>query len=162
MSQMQTADIESGVRDLLRTGLGPGIDVQTLGINDINDDGQLVSTPPCVRTKYVGCRYAPLHDNTHTSYDAFPTLHIWCADEDLHSAEAQREASKRVLDLVKPILAGARIPLSDDGTTSMPILLVEDGIFMQDFLGSVYILTIQVPGIAQYPGTFAGTPGSED
>jgi hypothetical protein len=162
MSQMQSADIESGVIDLLRTGLGQTIQVESLGINDINDDGQLIATPPCVRTKYVGCRYPMMHDNTATSYDAAPVLHIWCADEDLTSAEAQREASKRVLDLVKPVLAGARIPLSDDGTTTEPIILIEDGIFMQDFLGSVYVLTIQVPGIAQYPGTYAGVSGSED
>ncbi len=161
-SQMLSADIESSVQNLLKAGLGANVNVDSLGEKDINQEGQLIFRPPCVRTRYIGGRYTRLHDNTHCNYDYAPMVEIWCVDEDLRSSLAQREASKRLLDLVKPIVAGARIVLSDDGKNSEPIILLGDAPLLQDIVGMVYILTIEVPGIAQFPGTFAGVIGSED
>jgi len=159
---MLSADIESSVKNLLSAALGSGIDVASLGLKDINEEGQLIFRPPCVRTRYVGGDYTRLHDNTHCNYDYAPMVEIWCVEEDLRSAEDQREASKRLLDRVKPIVAGARIVLSDDGKNSEPIILRKDFPFPQDIVGMVYILVVEVPGIAQFPGLFAGVPGSED
>lgn len=163
-SQMLTADMETAVANLIKAGLGggSGVDVDSIGERDINEEGQLVFRPPCVRTRYAGGNYGPPKENTHTVYDYAPQIEIFCVDEDLRSSQAQREASKRLLDRVKPILAGARIVLSDDGKNSEPIILRKDFPLPQDIVGMVYILVVEVPGIAQFPGTFAGVSGSED
>ena len=154
-SQMLSSDIERGVQQFLRQQMQdlPEGAVDSLGEKDISEGDQLVFQTPCVRTRYLGVDYVPMRDNTALAYQAPHLVEIWCADEDMRSKEAEREATKRLLDRVTPIICGARIPLSDDpGVTSDPILLRRVYSLIQDIVGSVYILVIEVNGVAQFPG----------
>jgi hypothetical protein len=144
--------IERAVKDLLREQLDADIGVESLGIRDFNDDEQLILKTPAVRTRYGGKKFRKMHDNTAQNYDVLPVVEVWCADEDLSSKEAQREISKGLSDQVESVLAGARVPLGEAGEMSEPIELLDLQPFPQDILGMVYILTVGVPGIAQYPG----------
>jgi hypothetical protein len=165
-SMVLPGDVEQSLLAALTAGLAEpasnfpaGIAVGAIGDRDINDDDQLVLQMPCARQRYVGTAYKDSGDNQWLTYDTSHMFEIWCAAEDLTSKEAQRTATTAVLAVVIPLVAGARLRLSD-GSVTEPVALKNVGKLPDDIVGSIYILTIEICGIAQFPGTLAA--GNED
>ena len=148
-------DAEDGVTALLQ-GLqmddGTPVNIGSIGQPELDDSDQLVFDPPMSRTLYVGSpRYRSDENQALVYPDVMHIVEVWCSAQDLHSKEDQRRATIHLLGRVMPILAGARVSLSDGGH-SEPILIL--GVFasVDAAHGKVYILSVGVPGIAQFPG----------
>lgn len=152
MSQFLPADAEDAINALLATQIA-GLNVGSIGEKDINADGQLVFQTPAARTRYPGSQYA-MTENQAQVYNCEHAIEIWCAASNLRSKAAQREDTKALVAKVLPVLAGARLALSDGGK-SEPVRIVGIEGVEQDIVGMVYVLTVSVPGIAQFPGTNA-------
>ena len=152
-TQFLSLDVEAALQTLLTAQL-PGVNVDSIGEKDLNDDDQLVFDPPCVRTRHGGTDYKSV-ESQELTYNAAHIMEVWCCAEDLRSKEAQRAATEALLATVLAIVAGARLLLSDGTHKSEPIRLVGVTDVYQETVGSCYILAIAVPGIAQFPGTNA-------
>jgi hypothetical protein len=157
-SEVLPGDVEQALLAALESNL-PGINVGAISDKDINDDDQLVLYMPCARQRYVGTEYRNQADNQWLTYDTCHNFEIWCGAEDLTSKEAQRTATLAILTLVLPLVAGARLPLPD-GSVTEPVALKTIGKLQDDILGTIFILSVEVSGIAQFPGTLAA--GNED
>jgi hypothetical protein len=157
-SMVLPGDVEQALVAALAAGL-TGIYVGAIGSSDINDNDELVLEMPCTRTRYAGTQYKNQGDNQWLTYDVAHIFEIWCAAEDLTSKEAQRTATLTVVGQVLPLIAGARLVLADTSVTE-PVELKSVGKLPDDIVGQIYIVTIEVDAIAQFPGTLAS--GNED
>ncbi len=162
-SMFLPGDVETAVQALLTAGL-PSVSVGSIGALDTDENGELVFDPPCARTFYANSHYVANGDSQALTYDdTSHQIDIWCAAENLTSLEAQRTDSLTLVGQVLPVLAGARISLAD-GSLSEPVRLMSITGALQGRSGApvrtVYIIAIEVPGIAQFPGTYAA--GNED
>jgi hypothetical protein len=156
-------DAEQALLAALTAGL-TGINVGAIGESDINDNDELVLQMPCARQRYASTEYRNQGDNQWLTYDVSHIFEIWCAAENLTSKEAQRTATLAVVALVLPLVAGARLTLPD-GSVTEPVALKGIGKLPDDIVGQIYICTVEVCAIAQFPGTLAAgtpTPGNED
>jgi hypothetical protein len=153
-------DVEQSLLAALTNGLtAPKINVGAISDKDINDDDQLVLQMPCARQRYVGAMYKGGGDNQWLTYDVSHMFEIWCAAENLTSKEAQRTATLAVVGQVLALVAGARLVLTDTSVTE-PVVIKNIGKLPDDIVGEIYIVTVEVCGIAQFPGTLAA--GNED
>ena len=157
-SMVLPGDVEQALLNALSNGL-TNINVGAIGDKDINDDDQLVLEMPCARQRYVSTEYKNQGDNQWLTYDTSHIFEIWCAAEDLTSKAAQRTATLSIIALVLPLIAGARLTLADTSVTE-PVVLQGINKLPDDIVGQIYIVTIEVCGIAQFPGTLAA--GNED
>ncbi len=162
-SMFLPGDVETAVQALLKAAL-PSVSVGSIGDLDTDENGELVFDPPCARTFYATSHYVANGDSQALTYDdAGHQIDVWCAAENLTSLEAQRTDSLALVGQVLPVLAGARLRLPDS-SLSEPVRLVSITGALQGKMGApvrtVYVIAIQVPGIAQFPGTYAA--GSED
>lgn len=157
-SMVLPGDVEQSLLAALTAGL-PAINVGAISDKDIGDDDELVLEMPCARQRYVGADYKDAADNQFLTYDVTHTFEIWCAGEDLVSKEAQRTATLAIVGQVLPLIVGARLALSD-GSVTEPVIVKTIGKLQDDIVGTLYIITIEIPAIAQFPGTLAS--GSED
>jgi hypothetical protein len=154
--------LPGAVEQTLVSALTSGLEntfVSPIGEEDINDDDQLVLQMPCARPRYAGSQYKNQGDNQWVTYDVSHFFEIWCGAEDLSGKEAQRAATLAVVALVLPLIAGARLRLPDTSVTE-PVALKSIGKLPDDIVGQIYIVTIEVCAIAQFPGTLAA--GNED
>jgi len=148
-------DVETALSDLLKAQL-TGIETSPIGEADIDDDDQLVLKMPCARPRYAASSYAESNDLTQTTYNAEHAYEIWCADENLTSKEAQRQAAKAIVRQVLPVLAGARLTMPDNSASkTAPIRLLGIDSIVGDVLGMIYVVRVSVPGIAQFSGVNA-------
>jgi hypothetical protein len=136
-----------------------GVDVQEVSDKDFNADGDLIMNPPSVRTYFAGCDYSSTFDNQKLSYDATGKFMLLCAGQNLQSIAAQAHASAQLADQVCGLIAGARITLPS-GDISEPITLKSIDPLPVEEIGIAYGVAIEVPGLAQFPGTNAGVGGS--
>ena len=153
-SQLLPVDVQSAVQSLLKNELS-GVNVGSIGDLTTDENGELIFDPPCVRTFFSNTRYAGDNDNLALTYDdTSHELQIWCAAENLSSLEAQRMDTLKLVGRVLPLLAGALLQLAD-GSQSEPCRLVSLVGSLQGRQGApvatVYTITIEVPGIAQFP-----------
>ena len=158
VSMVLPDDVEQSMLTALSAGLA-NINVGAISDKDIDDDDQLVLDMPCARQRYVGCDYRSLGDNQALTYEAPHLFEIWCAAEDLTSKEAQRTATLQIVRLVLPLIVGARLPLAD-GSITEPVVLRSIGKLPDDIVGTIFIVTVEVSAIAQFPGTLSS--GNED
>lgn len=130
-------------------------DVQAICEKDYNESGEVVMTPPSVRTYYAGTRFLSTSDSQRLSYESVGEFFILCADED-HSGDAilQAYASVKLVDQVLSILAGARINLPA-GDRSEPITILRIEPVPCAGVGTAYGIAIEVPGLAQFTGANA-------
>jgi hypothetical protein len=147
-------DVQTALQALLTTEL-PDVNVGSIGDLTTDENGELIFDPPCARTFFAGSRYGGNGDNLALAYDdTSHEIQIWCAAEDLSSLEAQRLETLKLVSQVLPIVAGAKLALAD-GTTSEPLRLTNVAGSLQGHAGApvatVYTITIEVPGIAQFP-----------
>ncbi len=157
-SMVLPGDVEQSLLAALTGGLAD-INVGAISDKDIGDDDQLVLEMPCARQRYVGTEYKNQGDNQWLTYDVSHIFEIWTAAEDLTSKEAQRTATLAIIALVLPLIAGARLMLADTSVTE-PVALKSIGKLPDDIVGQIYIVTIEICAIAQFPGTLAA--GNED
>lgn len=157
-SMVLPGDVEQALLSALTANLS-NINVGAISDKDIGDDDQLVLEMPCARQRYVGTDYKNEGDNQWLTYDATHTFEIWCAAEDLTSKEAQRTATLAIVGQVLPLIAGARLMLPDTSVTE-PVAVKSIGKLQDDIVGTLFIVTIEIPAIAQFPGTLAA--GNED
>jgi hypothetical protein len=151
-------DVEQALLAALTANL-TDINVGAIGSADIGDDDELVLQMPCARQRYAGSGYKNEGDNQWLTYDVSHIFEIWCAAEDLTSKEAQRTATLNIVGLVLPLVAGARLALPD-GSTTEPVALKSIGKLPDDIIGQIFIVTVEVCAIAQFPGILAS--GNED
>jgi hypothetical protein len=148
-------DAEKGIAALL-AGLqlsdGEPVNVGSIGQLTLDDNDQLVFDPPMARTYYAGSPVYRSDENQALAYqDVRHIVEVWCYVESLRSKEEQRDETIQLLGQVLPILAGARIPLSDKGASEPVRILNISGVIDVSF-GKIYIVSVEVPGIAQFPG----------
>ena len=151
-------DVEQALLAALAAHLS-GINIGAISLEDFGDDGQLVIDLPAVRVRYVGTDYSPSGDNQWLTYDVTHPFELWCAAENLTSKEAQRTATLLVVGQVLGLIAGGRLILPD-GSVTEPVKLVNIGKLPDDILGTIFIVRVEIAGIAQFPGTLAS--GNED
>jgi hypothetical protein len=149
-TQFLPDDSEDALVDLLKLVLS-SVSVATVGEQDINDSDELVFRAKSVRVMFDDTQYSDTGDNQGLTYNAVHKFLIFCAGEDLRSKEAQRKASLALVRQVLNQVVGARLSL-EDGSKSEPVYPTGTGKFMQEDLGTVYIVGIGVPGIAQFTG----------
>ena len=151
-------DVEHALLSALTAGL-PGVNIAAIAASDINDADELELRMPCARTRYAGSEYRNQGDNQWLTYEVTHIFEIWVAAEDLTSKEAQRTATLAIVAEVLPLIAGARLRLPDTSVTE-PTALKSIGKLPDDIVGQIYICTIEVCAIAQFPGLLAS--GNED
>jgi hypothetical protein len=152
-AEFLSLDVEAALQAVLAAQL-VGVNVGSIGEKDLNADGQLVFVPPVVRTRHGGTDYKSV-ESQQLTYNAEHIMEIWCCDKDLRSKEAQRAATEALLATVLALVAGARLVLSDGVTESEPIRLMGVTDIYAEGRGSIYVLAVAVPGVAQFPGTNA-------
>ena len=148
--------VDQAVQAFMKANL-TGVNVGSIGELDTDENGELVFDPPCARTMYASTEFGEAADNLQLTYDDVAhTIDIWCADENLQTLEAQRQQSLAVVSQLLPVIAGAKISLNDDSTTEPVRLVRVESKLLQAQGGTplrtVYIVTVLVPGIAQFPG----------
>jgi hypothetical protein len=137
-------------------GYAVAVDVREVGPKDFDDQGNLVLQKAAVRVRFGQADYSQVRDTTKTTLSAAIAFQIICRHESLRSNSEQRDRALELASAVADALAGARL-LLPDGTLSEPIgllaiLPVEDrGGVVQDCYG----VSIEVPGYAQFAGTYA-------
>jgi hypothetical protein len=135
---------------------GVGVsDVQAISEKDFNSEGDIVMTPPSVRTFYAGTGFHSTTDSQRLSYEAVGRFMLLCADES-HTVDPvdQAYASVKLVDQVCAIVAGTRINLPT-GDISEPITLVAVDPMPVEGVGTAYAIAIEVPGLAQFAGANA-------
>jgi hypothetical protein len=147
------ATAEVATKDLLAAKLA-GVDVKSMSGSDFDEDGQLVFRPPCSRTRYVGSMYESLHDNSAVTYNCDHIIEVWCCASNLRSREDQREDTKALAGKILEQLAGARLALAD-GSKSEPVRIVDVKTLETDLRGTIVVVSVAVPGIAQFDGVNA-------
>lgn len=132
-----------------------GVDVQAISGRDFNADGDLIMTPPSVRTFYAGSKFASTSDTQRLSYESTGRFMLLCADEaNTEDLAEQAFRSVGIADRVCAVLAGARLNLPS-GDVSEPVTLATIDPLPVDGVGTAYGIGIEVPGLAQFSGANA-------
>lgn len=127
------------------------VDINGLGDDDFDEEGQLVLQPPSLRVRFMGSPYNPARDNQRLTYQAHIQFEILCFESSLTSKADERRQTLILVGTVQDQLAGTRLKLTD-GTVSMPItmqdaVLIEGGGAGVDQLFAVHI---EIEGFAQF------------
>lgn len=163
--------VEAALLQLMRTNLSTAyatelgvdlapVDIDSLGDEDFNAQGQLVLNPPSVRLRFRGAPYNNLHDSRRLTYQSEPNFELLCFESSLRSKADERKQTLVLTAVATDQLAGARLNLQD-GSKSMPITVVdvvlaegEDG----QPVDQLFAIRFIVEGIAQFSGVNAQLP----
>ena len=137
-----------------------GVNVAEISERDFNEAGELIMSPPSVRSFFTGEKASSLSDTQRLSYNVTGVYVALCASEDLRGSVDQAKASLRLASRVKTIMAGARLALPD-GDITEPVTFISMHPEPLDDVGVAYAVTFEVPGIAQFPGANAWPSGGE-
>lgn len=135
------------------------IDIDSLGDNDFNEDGQLVLNPPSVRLRFSVAGYNTLRDSRRLTYQAEPQFEVLCFESSLRSKADERKQTLVLVGVVQDQLSGARLDLAD-GSKSMPITLGRLALVEteQGPVDQLFSQAITVEGISQFSGVNAQLP----
>jgi hypothetical protein len=135
------------------------IDINSLGDEDFNEDGQLVLNPPSMRLRFLGAPYNNLRDSRRLTYQTEPNYELWCYESSLRSKADERKQTLVLVSVAVDQLAGARINLQD-GAKSMPITIVDVRLVetQQGPVDQLFSILFAVEGIAQFSGVNAQLP----
>ena len=142
-------DLWAALVALLKQQLGPEVDVDAIGVNDFDADGELTVRTPAVRVVF-GDEDATSFEMQGQNYAVEQNFGVICAAEDLRAPQAQRDVTLQLARKVKLILAGARIQTCD-GELSEPVLYRRLRPLPTANVGLAYVPEFCVPGIAQFP-----------
>jgi len=145
--------VEAGLVAQLTAALAtakPTCHVAVITRNDFGNDGELVLQLPAARVRFNATAYTNTIANSYNqAYRVAPQFDVLCADENLASESAQAQASLAIADAVVQSLAGVPVTLAD-GTTTEPCAIVGMSRFLDDECGMVYVVTVEVKGLAQF------------
>jgi hypothetical protein len=144
------------------TELGTGVvsmDIDSLGDDDFNEDGQLTLQPPSIRVRFIAGNYENLRDSRRLTYQANPEFDILCFESSLRSKADERKQTLVLVGVVQDQLSGARLDLAD-GSKTMPITLGPLALVETDqgAVDQLFAQRITVEGIAQFSGANAQLP----
>jgi phage gp37-like protein len=154
-TQLKLEDVEVALVELLKSIFSDGaVTVDVMSTKDVNENGDVIVSPPAVRIYYEGEQDDGSRDNQKLTYQVTQVWSIWCGDSDLGSLEDERLGALQMVSKAKNGLAGARMKLAD-GTKTTPIAL--SGIAQEqiDPKGVWYSVRIAIGGIAQFDGANA-------
>lgn len=146
------------IEDLLRAQLD-GVDVDSIGEKDFDEQGDLTINPPAVRVCFLEETMAAPVETQNATYNGEQLFAVICAAEDLRGTQAQRLASLRLASQVKHVLVGARLWL-DDGTQTEPIIAAGTRPLPTAAMGMAYVAGFIVPNIAQFSAPNAYPTGA--
>jgi hypothetical protein len=92
--------------DVLPSAYGSKVQVESLGDADFNADGQLTLRPPCIRVRYLGADYDPLHDNKRLTYQPKQQFELLCFESSLRSKTDQRRQTLVLVATVRWLRSG--------------------------------------------------------
>jgi len=131
---------------------GNGVNTGQISELDIEDNDQLVFDPPCVRIRYAGAKYQDNCDNQGLLYnDVRHYLDYWCAAENLTGKTEQANDTLTLIRQVLPLVVGSRLALPN-GESSEPLRITDITSLPDDPAGTVFVLSVMVPGIALFTG----------
>jgi hypothetical protein len=132
------------------------IDIDSLGDEDFDAEGQLVLQPPSVRVRYLGADYNTLRDNQRLTYQTAPQFELLCFESSLRSKADERIQTLVLVACVQDQLSGARLNLAD-GSKTMPITMVDVRLVEGNAAGvdQLFSVRIGIEGIAQFSGANA-------
>lgn len=135
------------------------IDIDSLGDQDFDENGQLTLSPPSVRVRFSTADYSNLHDNKRLTYQANPQFEVLCFESSLRGAADERKQTLVLVASVQDQLSGARLALAD-GSKSMPITLGRVALVETDQgpVDQLFSVGIEIEGIAQFSGVNAQLP----
>ncbi len=139
----------AAIQTLLSAQLGDDVDVDCIGEQDFDEDGDLSIRPPAARVLFVEERAGQPFDPQNATYNAEQAFGVICAAEDLSGVQSQRAASAQLTDQVKHLLTGARLTLPD-GTQTAPMIYVGTKPLPTSAIGMAYVAEFIVPNIAQF------------
>lgn len=134
------------------------VDIDALGDDDYNEQGQLVMRPPSVRMHFLEAPYQSVHDNQRLTYQAAHIYELLAFESSLRSKSDQRAQTLVLVNVILDQLAGARLDLADGskagpiGILGVDLLTTESGPVDQ-----LYSIKISMDGFAQYSGVNRNT-----
>lgn len=137
----------------------PVVDIESLGDQDFNEDGQLVMRPPSIRVRFLGDHDDPARDNQRLTYQSHCEFELLCCESSLRSHADQRRQTLVFISVIKDQATGARINLAD-GTKSFPISLIGTRL-LEGFVAGVdevYSVRFDIEGFAQFSGVNSQLP----
>jgi hypothetical protein len=156
---MAIPDVWTAIIALLDAQM-PEVDVDAIGTQDFDEEGELTVLPPAARVMFAGEGAQPFETQAQ-NYNAAQSFGVICADEDLSAdPQQQRLKSVRLATRVGDLLTGARLALPD-GSVTEPIIYVKTGPMPTSSTGMAYIAEFLVPGIAQFPAPNAQPQGGQ-
>lgn len=164
MSQFQTNQVIVALVSLLQAVMpaayNSAVDIDTLGDEDFDENGQLVLSPPSIRVRYQETHFNNLRDNRRLTYQATNQVEVLCFESSLASKADERAQTMALVVAVLDQLAGARLSLAD-GSTSMPISIRSCGLVVTEDgpVDQLMSIGISIEGIAQFDGPNAGANG---
>lgn len=158
--EFATAEVWDAFTALLDGQLGNAVDVQQITTKDFSESGELIMSPPSVRSFFAGEGAASMSDTQRLSYNVTGRYIALCGDENLRSPAAQAQASLALAGQVKTLMAGTRLLLKS-GDTSEPVTYIGMEPEPVEGLGVAYAVAFEVPGIAQFAGINAHPAGGD-
>jgi hypothetical protein len=136
---------------------GPAaVNIDSLGDDDFDEDGQLVLQPPSLRVRFRDDPYNPARDNQRLTYQSHQSYEILCFESSLRSKADQRKQTLVLVSVVLDQLAGARISLADSSKT-FPVSVL--GVTRVDADGGpvdqLFSILVDIEGFAQFSGVNA-------
>ena len=132
------------------------IDIDGLGEDDFDDDGQLVLNPPSIRVRFLGADYNTLHDNQRLTYQTAPNFELLCFESSLRSKADERKQTLILVKVLQDQLSGARINLSD-GSKTQPVTII--AVRLVEGVGNgvdqLFSVLVAIEGFAQFSGVNA-------
>lgn len=159
--------VEAALLQLLNTNLPPAygallgvatvaVNIDSLGDDDFNADGQLVLEPPSVRVRFLGVDYDPARDNQRLTYQSPLEFEVLSFESSLRDMADERRQTLVLVQALLDQFSGARLNLTD-GTKTEPILLVDTRLVEGNAAGvdQLFSTRIEIRGFAQFSGANA-------
>lgn len=132
------------------------VNIDSLGDDDFDEDGQLILQPPSLRVRFRDDPYDPARDNQRLTYQSHQAYEILCFESSLRSKADQRKQTLILVGAVLDQLAGARLSLADSSKT-FPITV--RGVTRIDGdsgpVDQLFSVLVDIEGFAQFSGVNA-------
>ena len=137
------------IQDLLTSQLPDGVDVDSIGAQDFDEQGDLTINPPAARVLFIDEKAGQPVETQNATYNSEQAFAVVCAAEDLRSTHWQRIASVQLAGQVKNLLTGARL-LLEDGSQTEPVIYAGMMPLPTKAIGMSYVVSFIVPNIARF------------
>jgi phage gp37-like protein len=152
-TQFKLADVEQSLIAELKANAGIvalGAQVQGLSSKDMDEQGNIIITPPAVLVFFEQGQDDVRGDTVRTTYQSDYYFCIFCGAADLSSTDNERLSAYAVVAAVRAAIAGARLDLDGGANKTGPVGL--NGITLEQFdsNGAWYCQRIGIPKTAQF------------